>query len=149
LAGEAAIAEYVRLEASPFLVIPEEVGPPPLPAFRISSGELPRFQDSGLDVLVWPEDLSWTMAFTHEEGWLGPYYCRREWIGRVLDHQRMKELEEAVSRKLCRIAERDPEGRFYPSQPPPGGIYWPMWQAYRKDAQQIIAMIQTAIESDE
>jgi len=28
------------------------------------------------DIYVFPENLSWTMAFTHEEGWLGPYFAK-------------------------------------------------------------------------
>ena len=23
---------------------------------------------------------AWTMAFTHEDGWLGPYFSTREWV---------------------------------------------------------------------
>lgn len=30
---------------------------------------------SRLDVYVFPPDLAWTMAFTHEDGWLGPYFA--------------------------------------------------------------------------
>jgi hypothetical protein len=28
------------------------------------------------DYYVFPMNLAWTMAFTHEEGWLGPYFAR-------------------------------------------------------------------------
>lgn len=28
------------------------------------------------DYYVFPPNLAWTMAFTHEEGWLGPYFAR-------------------------------------------------------------------------
>ncbi|WNO11291.1 DUF4275 family protein [Teredinibacter sp. KSP-S5-2] len=28
------------------------------------------------DVYVFPENMAWTMAFTHEEGWLGPYFAK-------------------------------------------------------------------------
>lgn len=28
------------------------------------------------DYYVFPENLAWTMAFTHEDGWLGPYFAR-------------------------------------------------------------------------
>ena len=32
------------------------------------------------DYLVFPPNLDWTMAFTHEDGWLGPYYSCRDWV---------------------------------------------------------------------
>jgi hypothetical protein len=28
------------------------------------------------DYYVFPPNLAWTMAFTHEDGWLGPYFAR-------------------------------------------------------------------------
>ncbi|WP_462388453.1 DUF4275 family protein [Acidovorax sp. Q11] len=28
------------------------------------------------DYCVFPPDLAWTMAFTHEDGWLGPYFAK-------------------------------------------------------------------------
>jgi hypothetical protein len=51
-----------------------------LPAFEIVRRSLPDFENSGQDIYVWPNGLDWTMAFTHEDGWLGPYFSRREWI---------------------------------------------------------------------
>jgi hypothetical protein len=30
-----------------------------------------------LDAVIFPVDLAWTFARTHEEGWLGPYFARR------------------------------------------------------------------------
>ena len=29
-----------------------------------------------MDYCVFPANLAWTMAFTHEDGWLGPYFAR-------------------------------------------------------------------------
>ena len=28
------------------------------------------------DYYVFPKNLAWTMAFTHEEGWYGPYFAK-------------------------------------------------------------------------
>ncbi len=28
------------------------------------------------DIYVFPQNMAWTMAFTHEEGWLGPYFAK-------------------------------------------------------------------------
>lgn len=37
------------------------------------------------DVYVFPKNMAWTMAFTHEEGWLGPYFAK---------HPKYNELEK-------------------------------------------------------
>lgn len=29
-----------------------------------------------MDYLVFPTNLAWTMAFTHEDGWFGPYFAK-------------------------------------------------------------------------
>ena len=31
---------------------------------------------SAPDCYVFPRNLAWTMAFTHEDGWLGPFFAR-------------------------------------------------------------------------
>jgi hypothetical protein len=51
-----------------------------LPAFEIVRRSPPDFENSGQDIYVWPDGLDWTMAFTHDDGWLGPYFSGREWI---------------------------------------------------------------------
>lgn len=33
-------------------------------------------QCSVSDYLVFPKNLAWSMAFTHEDGWLGPYFAK-------------------------------------------------------------------------
>ncbi len=50
------------------------------------------------DYYVFPENLAWTMAFTHEDGWLGPYFAR---------HPRFDELnaENAARIKKARDIE--------------------------------------------
>ncbi|MFO0568940.1 MAG: DUF4275 family protein [Polyangiaceae bacterium] len=32
------------------------------------------------DVYIFPPDLAWTMVFTHEDGWLGPYFSKATWV---------------------------------------------------------------------
>jgi hypothetical protein len=54
-----------------------------LAAVQIVGGSLPDFRPEYADVLVWPDDLAWTMALTHERS-LGPYFCRREWVDAAL-----------------------------------------------------------------
>lgn len=46
----------------------------------IVGGRLPDFRSLYDDIYVWPDGLEWTMAFTHEDNYLGPYFSRREWV---------------------------------------------------------------------
>jgi hypothetical protein len=39
----------------------------------------PQLEELRRDLTVSPRSLAWTMAFTHEHGWLGPYFSRAEW----------------------------------------------------------------------
>jgi len=55
-----------------------------------------------------------------------------------------KVLEEAVARKLCQVAGMDPDSKYYPVHPSHRDIYWPMWQVFRSDAKEIIALVQAA-----
>jgi hypothetical protein len=48
------------------------------------------------DFYVFPPNLAWTMAFTHEEGWLGPYFAR---------HPRYVELNLANIAKAKKMHE--------------------------------------------
>jgi len=85
LEGTSAVEGYLQTLASELIVIPEQHSHPTLPAIHLSADRLPQFQDSGFDVMVWPPDLGWTMAFTHEEGSCGPYFARREWMAKHPD----------------------------------------------------------------
>lgn len=78
LNGERAAAAYAAERPSVVVVCPES---PLLPVVRLTGGALPDFRTEREDVYVGPEDLAWTMAFTHEESLgLGPYFCRRDWV---------------------------------------------------------------------
>jgi hypothetical protein len=46
------------------------------------------------DYLVFPPSLSWTMAFTHEDGWLGPYFAKHA------DHEALVLNDSRRSRAL-------------------------------------------------
>ena len=48
------------------------------------------------DFLVFPRNLAWTMAFTHEDGWYGPYFAT---------HPRYAQLEEENQRRLQKARE--------------------------------------------
>jgi hypothetical protein len=83
LNGAQAAQTYSEQRAESVIICPEENR---LPAARLIGGELPDFFWKYEDVYVWPGDLSWFMAFTHEAGsGLGPYFSRRE---RVIEQSR-------------------------------------------------------------
>ena len=82
LCGEPALAAYREELPEEVILFPQTSRE--LPVVRLSAERLPELRALSarcLDVLVWPEDRSWTMAFTHEESLgLGPYFSRREWL---------------------------------------------------------------------
>jgi hypothetical protein len=76
--GARAVAAYQGLHPPSFIVCPERESSP---AVRIIGGELPDFQVLCDDICVWPEDLTWTMAFTHErDREIGPYFSESAWV---------------------------------------------------------------------
>lgn len=78
LNGPKAILAYEQEGGENLIVCPEFSK---LSAVRLEKGALPNFRDDYEDVYIWPADLVWTMAFTHEESiGCGPYFCRREWL---------------------------------------------------------------------
>ena len=86
LAREKASFAYATLgPPSSYIVCPHDER---LPALTVVGGLLADFKNSGLDIYVWPDDLAWTMAFTHEDGWFGPYFSRREWTRAPSRHLR-------------------------------------------------------------
>ncbi len=50
-----------------------------------------------IDVYVFPENMSWTMAFTHEEGWLGPYFAKHK------NYKHLEKENEKYREKLKQI----------------------------------------------
>jgi Domain of unknown function (DUF4275) len=70
-------ASYLSEENAQLVVIPGD----DIYAAGIGSGvRAPDFGDLGTDIYVFPEDLSWTMCFTHEDdSGIGPYFSRAEW----------------------------------------------------------------------
>ena len=50
------------------------------------------------DFYIFPPNLAWTMAFTHEDGWLGPYFAQ---------HSRYSELNLANIAKVKKMQEKE------------------------------------------
>jgi hypothetical protein len=58
---------------------------------------------SQMDYCVFPLDLSWTMAFTHEAGWLGPYFAKHPDHNLLLDQaNRQRQAKARKSQGLER-----------------------------------------------
>ena len=77
LSGAAALRAYGAQRELRYYVLPDPALDG-MPAYRCSSRLLPTFQ--GDDLIVCALDLSWTMAFTHEDGSAcgGPYFARAD-----------------------------------------------------------------------
>lgn len=101
--GEAARAEYAKQTGAEFIVLSND---------RKEAFLTERLPESVslLDYYVFPPNLAWTMAFTHEVGWLGPYFARHpdfarlneanqtEWKARL---RKAREIEIARRRGWC------------------------------------------------
>ncbi len=87
LSGTAAREEYVKQSAAAYIVL----GNDRKTAF--TTEKLPS-ACSLSDYYVFPPNLAWTMAFTHEDGWLGPYFARHR------DYTNLNQENLAAVRKL-------------------------------------------------
>jgi hypothetical protein len=54
--------------------------------------------------LVFPPNMAWTMAFTHEDGWLGPYFACHQ------DHAALDAANHAALLKARQFAEARSKG---------------------------------------
>jgi hypothetical protein len=61
-----------------------------------------------MDYFVFPTNLAWTIAFTHEDGWLGPYFAKHPNYNALV----LQEIERgrAIQRKAQEIARAKQEG---------------------------------------
>jgi len=69
ISGAAALAEYDKQAASEYVVLSNDRDI----AYLVGERPVERLM---WDYLVFPANFAWTMAFTHETGWLGPYFAR-------------------------------------------------------------------------
>jgi hypothetical protein len=74
--GMRGLALYLVEAASEVYVVPEDEGED---AFVCHAPTPLDFSDCQTDILVFPPGLDWTVAFTHEQPDLGPYFSRSEW----------------------------------------------------------------------
>ena len=67
------------------------------------------------DWFVFPPNMAWTMAFTHEDGWLGPYFVRHpQYATRNAENQarlkKQREADQALARKQREIEDAKKRG---------------------------------------
>lgn len=87
--GAQALALYRQQRAAEYVVLSNDR------RFAFASEVLP--EPGWLsDCYVFPPNLAWTMAFTHEEGWLGPYFAQ---------HKNFASLNEANLAQLKKARE--------------------------------------------
>ena len=89
--GAAAVDQYKRQSGTEFVVLSNDRRLAFLTELLPESSSLS-------DYYVFPPNLAWTMAFTHEDGWLGPYFAR---------HPNFEQLNEANQTKLKKVREME------------------------------------------
>jgi len=68
----------------------------------------PPVSDWVMDFYVFPPDLTWTMAFTHEDGRLGPYFARHP--DYAMRAEKAKQQRLANERKAVEMTRAKQEG---------------------------------------
>jgi hypothetical protein len=74
--GAMAVSLYSRATVADFFIVPEDDA---LPGLRCTGENPPDLSVLQLDLYISPPDFTWTMVFTHEQPWYGPYFARRDW----------------------------------------------------------------------
>lgn len=93
--GSAALAQYKLLEAPEFIVLSNDR------KLAFKTNLLP-MQSSLSDYYVFPSNFAWTMAFTHEDGWLGPYLALHKDFSKLNEANvaRLRKAREAEAARL-------------------------------------------------
>jgi len=85
--GQEALTAYQKQEASLYYVMDNDG------VYVFTTDQRPEEVELS-DYFVSPDDLSWTMAFTHEDGWLGPYFARHADY-EILQKKQVEQAEKA------------------------------------------------------
>ncbi|MRR56816.1 MAG: DUF4275 family protein [Deltaproteobacteria bacterium] len=91
VSGPEAVEEYQKQSGMEFIVLSNDR------KVAFVTDLLPE-SSSLSDFYVFPPNLAWTMAFTHEDGWLGPYFAL---------HRNFVELNAANQSKLRKAREAE------------------------------------------
>jgi hypothetical protein len=93
LSGKEAHAAYATREASEYLILSNDRRTAFVTDVRPDWTYLS-------DCYVFPQNFAWTMAFTHEDGWLGPYFATHPDVERldaadVAQRRKQREIDAA------------------------------------------------------
>jgi hypothetical protein len=91
VSGSDALTQYRKQSAPEYIVLSNDR------KLAFATDVLPE-ECSLADCYVFPPNLAWTMAFTHEDGWLGPYFAC---------HGNFEELDEENRNKLRKARETE------------------------------------------
>jgi len=95
LSGVAALAEYDKQVAHEYTVLSNQRDV----AFVVSERPADKLM---WDYLVFPANFAWTLAFTHEDGWLGPYFAQHPDYER-LNAANLARLEKEQQAAIARL----------------------------------------------
>jgi hypothetical protein len=88
--GELAKIKYEQHIAPEYVVMPNADTAAILTTGKPAKGVTP-------DCYIFPINMAWTMAFTHEDGWLGPYFALNP------DYKKLNQVNEEYRKKIQQI----------------------------------------------
>ncbi|WP_431258692.1 DUF4275 family protein [Roseateles chitinivorans] len=97
LSGKEALVAYATREAPEYIVLSNDR------KTAFVTDQRPDWTYMG-DWYVFPSNFAWTMAFTHEDGWLGPYFATHR------DGERLHAANLAQIRKRREVEEARAKG---------------------------------------
>lgn len=99
LEGTEAHQAYQRHALLRYIVLPNDAAD-----MAFATTQRPMSMQWRLDFYVFPPNLAWTMAFTHEEGWIGPFFAQHP------DYERLQEDNPSPLRRQEEIANAKRRG---------------------------------------
>ena len=91
---QAALDAYANVTCSEYVVLSNGCDQALITDQKPTSCSLP-------DYHVFPRNLAWTMSFTHEDGWLGPYFAKHPQFHQLHEDnlKRIRKAEQAAEAK--------------------------------------------------
>ncbi len=88
--GEAAKQLYFQQKAADYIILPNNIALEQ----AVIIDQLPDLTDFYEDYCVFPANMAWTMAFTHEVGWIDPFFAKH------------KDYQKRVAENACLIQKK-------------------------------------------
>jgi Domain of unknown function (DUF4275) len=89
---------YKEHMALAYYVMPESFGETSHTLYKTKSKPFVSLEPPRIDCYIFPKNLAWTFALTHEIGWLGPYFKMHRNYS-VLQNKNLKALEAEENAK--------------------------------------------------